>query len=379
MPEKRKKIKKETVKVFTLKYLFLVVVLIPTFLAVIYYLFIASDIYVSQSKFSIYSDKNSVPTLDPSNVASLALSSPMNSNNLEQLLITSEYIKSYDSLQKLNQRVNLFNIYSKDKSLFSNVPDVNSNKEEFLDYYLDMIEVKVNRDASLLDIRVKAFNSEDANFVMQNLNKIVEDFVNEMMERVEQNRLAQANRFVDNAEARIAENQLKLSDFSIRNGTVDPTEKIQVKLALIQTLEERKAELMIQKSESKSLVSSSSISMKNLDKKIQNLNSLISQTKLELVQIQDNQGDLIREFEKLKLEEEFAKEEYKLTLLNLQETIKNNSSQDKFIVEVLKPTIPDIAAEPERFIEILKIFIISLLSASILILIVASIRDHIIV
>lgn len=357
--------------------LFTTLAVIPTLLAIVYYGLIASDMYVSETQFSIYSNE---PTASPIGIEGLSQLASGNIRNtpLEQLLTVYEYIKSYDLLKELDKEINLKEIYSdSDIDSFSRLSETPSNKE-FLNHYHNMIEVEINREASIIRLGAKAFKKEDALKIAEGITKLTEEFINKMLNRVKKDSLIEAEEFILKAENKIKANQTALTQFRINNGTLDPSKELEAKLELIRSLEVKKAELIIEKSQKKSLLSTTSIPISSIKTKIKNIDELIRQTKGEILGFSSKQGDILREYEMLRLDEEFAKEEYKLALLNLEQTIKELTSKNKYLVEILKPTTPDVATEPNRIMKIVTVFIASIIFFGILGLMISGVRDHMI-
>ena len=360
---------------FSLFKIFALLVSVPTLIAIIYYSFFASDIYVSDTKFSIYSNKPSNAALQMGSIPQLPAGT-VNTETLEQLLMASEFIKSYDMLKKLDSEINLKAIYSNTEADYFSRLSADASKPEFHAYYLDMIKVRVNRDARIIELKAKSFDAEHSLKIVERINHHTEIFINKMLDKVREDSVRKAKGFISEAEENVKNVQQKLSDFRIKHTMLDPVEEVNAKLEVVKTLEQRKAEFLIEKQEKKGFVSNKSIDMAAIEKRIANVNQLRDQIESEILEFSKAKGDLLRQYEMLKLDEKFAKEEYKLALLNLEETIKEQTSMNKYVVEIAEPLKPDIATEPERWYQILRVFVFSFLGFGILILIIASIRDH---
>jgi len=77
--------------------LFLATVILPTLLAVLYFGFLASDVYVSQSQFVVRSpDKPAATGLG------VLLKSVGFSNAGDEIFVAQEYVESRDALRSLN-------------------------------------------------------------------------------------------------------------------------------------------------------------------------------------------------------------------------------------------------------------------------------------
>src|SRR5512139_2989011 len=79
--------------------LFLATVVLPTLLATIYFGFLASDVYVSQSQFVVRS-----PDKPAASGLGILLKSVSFSNAGDEIFITQDYVKSRDALRSLNEQ-----------------------------------------------------------------------------------------------------------------------------------------------------------------------------------------------------------------------------------------------------------------------------------
>ena len=77
--------------------LFLVTVVIPTLLAILYYGLFASDIYISESRFTVRSPEKSTPT----GLGALFKSTGFG-NSGDEIYAAQDYVDSRDALKALN-------------------------------------------------------------------------------------------------------------------------------------------------------------------------------------------------------------------------------------------------------------------------------------
>ena len=108
---------------------------------IFYYTFIAADRYVSNVSLSVKSTDGSSP-ISLSGIESLV---GVASSSTEDIKLLREYIKSFDMLQKLDEKINLRSLYEKQKiDLFFRIYP-STSKESYLKYYRDRIHILFDR------------------------------------------------------------------------------------------------------------------------------------------------------------------------------------------------------------------------------------------
>src|SRR5690242_15018074 len=124
-------------------WLFLLTVVVPTALAILYYGFFASDVYVSESRFVVRSpDKPSMTGLG------VLLKSAAFSNAGDEIYAADDYIQSRDALRALNQDGSVRRAYSnRAVSIFDRFDPVglDGSFEALFDYFHK--KVRVDYDA----------------------------------------------------------------------------------------------------------------------------------------------------------------------------------------------------------------------------------------
>src|SRR5689334_20543079 len=140
--------------------LFLLAVLLPTFLAILYYGLFASDVYVSESQFVVRSpDKPAVSGLG------MLLKSTGFSNSGDEVYAARNFVRSRDALLQLNKNGAVERAYDSDKvSIFDrfNPLGFEGSFEDFYRYYQKKVDVQYDTSSSIAILSVRAFSSRDA-------------------------------------------------------------------------------------------------------------------------------------------------------------------------------------------------------------------------
>jgi len=108
-----------------------VVVGVPTMLATIYFGLLASDIYISESRFSLRSAKSG------SAVTGLAaiLSSPIVSSSSGETMVVIDYAKSQDMLSRVSDKLDLREHFSSSEVDVLSRLDQEASQEELLEHF----------------------------------------------------------------------------------------------------------------------------------------------------------------------------------------------------------------------------------------------------
>src|SRR5207253_2284130 len=179
--------------------LFLLLVVAPTALAVLYFGFLAHDVYVSESQFVV----RTVQRQMPSGLGSLLQGSGLTQGSSDVYSVQS-YLTSRDALQTLEQRYHLKRSFGSpriDAVARFNPLGWDDSFENLLRYYQKfIINTDLDSTSSILTLTVRAFSAEEAHAINEDLLKMSEDFVNQLNERARQDLVRFATADVDTAQ-----------------------------------------------------------------------------------------------------------------------------------------------------------------------------------
>jgi len=205
--------------------LFFVTVVIPTALAVAYFGFFSSNIYISESKFVVRSpQKFGMPSVsDIFSKMGMAKSD-------EDSFAVREFILSRDALKVLNADLNIKASYSRPEiDVLERFPGWrywDTSLEAFYRYYLKQVGVVVDSGSSVAVLTVKAFDPEDALKINQKLIEMSEAFVNKLNERARLDLLKSANDEVTLAKAKVEATTLALMAIRTQRPDANPEKQV---------------------------------------------------------------------------------------------------------------------------------------------------------
>src|SRR5688572_7923326 len=174
--------------------LFLLTVVIPTALAILYFGVFASDVYVSQSAFVVRSPDK------PSNRGIGGLLEGVGFNSSNEVYAAQDYIKSRDALRALNARARFETAYTTpDISLFDRFDPTGlfGSFEDLYRYFLGKVDVNFDSTSSITTLTVRSYNGRDAYRFNQQLLGLAEQLVNRLNVRGRRDLISFAQREVD--------------------------------------------------------------------------------------------------------------------------------------------------------------------------------------
>lgn len=350
-----------------------VVVLLPTLLASIYYLVIASPRYVSESHFVVQRAGQSAPA-----ALGLALSGMGLSPTATDAFIVHEYIRSRSAVDYLKSKFDLDKVFSPktvDPLSRARKPWTSNTKEALYKGIQPFITVGYDGTTGISTIRVEAFTPKTARDLNEALLQGGETIVNTMNARASTSAVEEAERTVREATQRLHEAQDALTSFRNNQRFVDPelsvsehSETIARLRAEVATLEAQHRQLRAETPDSPLLPSLQS-----------RLEAYRAQMEVERAKISGNSSSLAPKFgtyEQLVFERELASRMLSAANQAYETARIDARRQHLFLDRVVAPDTPDKALEPKRFIEILKVLATCLLIYGCGFLIWAGMREH---
>jgi capsular polysaccharide transport system permease protein len=357
--------------------LMLALIATPLVLAALYLVVLAADRYVSESTVALR-EAGAQPTMLPGSAMMLASLAP--SSNQDTLYV-QQYVHSLALLNLLESRFKLRDHYGTHrKDLFFTLPK-GTSQEDFLDYYRQRVEVRMDELSSTLTVRVQAF---DAPFSQQ-LNRAILDecerFVNEMSQKMARERLVFAEGELARASQRLQEAKSQLLAFQAKNRLLDPTADA---VATGTVLAELNAQITRAETEMRTLQSylnDDAYQVKALRSQIASLRSQLADERGRATAgTAGKSGERINalavEFQGLQMQAEFALDAYKLALGTVETARLDASRKIKSLVVIEPAGLPETAEYPRRIYNLLTLLVAVVLLYWVARLVLATVREH---
>ncbi|GFM31469.1 Wzz/FepE/Etk N-terminal domain-containing protein [Novosphingobium sp. PY1] len=329
-------------------------VIIPTLLAVIYYGFIASDIYVTEARFVIKS-----PNQKQSRVSSLAnlIQTTGLSGGQEQTNEVLDYVHSRNALLELEQNTHIRDRYSSPLadpiSRFPR-PFMSGTFEDMFKYYQNMVDARLDTETGAAVLTVKAFTPQDAYQINRSLLDLSETLVNRLNQRVESQGVIEAQKQVDLALDRVKNARVALAQYRNSAELIDPAKQATGVLEISNTMIGQRAALQAQL-ETMQRLAPGNPSIPALRNRIAALSAQIASQEGRVVGSGSGIASKLGGYENLLTEQEFATENLNVANAGLVQA-RSEAQQQKFYLErVVNPNVPDKPLLPNRILSIITV------------------------
>ncbi|MCF2514385.1 hypothetical protein LVY65_04795 [Sphingomonas sp. G124] len=353
--------------------LFLATVVLPTFIATVYFGFLASDVYISQSQFVVRS-----PDKPAASGLGILLKSVGFSNAGDEIFITQDYVKSRDALKALNEQGQVEKAFgSPSVSIWDrfNPLGLDQSFEDLYDYYGRKIDVEHNTTSSITTLTVKAFRAQDAQRMNERLLELAEGLVNRLNNRGEVDLLGYAQREAREAEVEARRASQALAAFRNTQGIVDPERQATVQLQLVSKLQDEVIGARLQLQQLQALAPENP-QIPLLRTRIAGLSRQIDS---ELGRAAGGNRSLSASavrYQRLALDREWADKRLAGAMASLQEARNEARRKQAYVERIVQPNLPDEALEPRRLRGILATLVLGLIAFGILSLLLAGVREH---
>lgn len=365
--------------------LFILSVLVPTFVVGLYFAFIATPQYEVESQFAVRGvNESSMSTLG------LSVLTGMSGQSGDSYIVSS-YIASNQLYRDVKEKldIDLRDFYSQDSIdfMYRIKPDI--PPEEFTGYWQDMINISYNSTTGNVVLQIYAFSAEDAKVISDAVLKVSESLVNTLSESSRQQLIEVANQQVARSEARLAKVRDEIRAFREQEHTFDPNEIASLEAGIVSTLESQLAALKTRQRALLTTVSSDAPSAKVIERQIAALESQLSEQRSKVGngdatdgstdaagKTDKNLPQVFTRYEELSVEQGFATTAYTTSLAALETSMAEAQKQQRYFATYVHPTEPQVALYPKSAMNTFVAFLIFLFLWIVGYFVTRSVRDH---
>ena len=338
---------------------FLLMVALPTLLAALYYGLIASDVYVSESRFVIKSPDQKRSQM--STLANLVQTTGL-SGGQEQTNEVLTYVRSRDALKALERNAEIRDKFSASQADFLSrfpQPFADHSFEGLFKYYGKRVDARLDAETGTAIIKVEAFTPQDAYVINRQLLDLSEELVNRLNNRAQSKGVAEAEKQVEFATQRARNARIALAQYRNAQALIDPAKQAGAVLEIANTMIAERAALQAQLDLMQRLTPSNP-SIPALRNRINAISVQIALQSSRVVGTGNGIASKMGGYEDLVVEEKFATESLTAANAALVQARAEALRQQFHLERVVDPNTPDTPLLPKRFLNILVVFAASL-------------------
>lgn len=344
-------------------------------IAAAYWLFMASDRYVSDANVIIRkTDSVSGPSLD----ISMLVAGVAGVNRSDQLLLR-EYLLSVDMLKKLDAELDLRSHYSdKRQDIVSRLWFQDASMEWFHRHYLSRVSVEYDDFSGVLRVRVQAYDPQTAQSISALLVQEGERYMNQLGHEMAEVQVAFLTNQVHLAQQRFQQASQNLLAFQNKKGLASPQSTAESFNEIIAQLQGKRTQLQTQLASLPKTLDSDHPNITMLKQSLAAINRQIDQEKAKLAAPSGKTLNFtVEEFQRLEMEVTFTGDIYKTALIGLEKGRMDATRMLEKVSVLQAPTLPEYPMEPRRIYNAMVTLLFAGLLAGILKLLESIVLDHV--
>lgn len=357
---------------------FVAVVVLPTVALFLYLFFVASNEYVAEARISVrQQDQKQFLNEAMSVFSKLGMAGAVRSS-LQDAFVVSNYARSRAIIQDLGGKPFVTNLFSGRKiDWFSRLP-VDAPTEDVLKYWNTKVNASVDTPSSIVTIQVRAFTAGDAVLLANSILEASELLVNRISDKSRADALAQAEGELQTAITNLAKARTESTRFRNSTGSVDPVATASSIGLQISKLTMERIEIDTNLNALAGTLSPNSLNTQMQKRRLEAIDAQVAELQAKLTDAAnpDSLAAQLATYETLVLNEKFSEKMYEIAQTGYEKARQDRDRQQLFLARVVEPTMPEYPLFPKITLSTIFTFVGCAVLWATLMLLVASVRDH---
>ncbi len=354
---------------------FLMMVVAPVIVGTYYLFAIAVDQYHSTVGFSVRKEESNTPVELLGGITNLSGSSTSDTD------ILYEFIQSQEMVEAVDEKLDLRAIWSKPDFDPVFAIDADISIEDLMSYWRRMVRISYDGGTGLIELRVLAFEPQDAQDVAREVFEESSRMINEISAIARQDATRYAEDELEKSVQRLKDARLAITEFRSRTQIVDPTTDLQGQMSLLANLQGQLAEALIEMDLLRETTREGDPRITQAQRRIDVIGVRIDEERKKIgVSGSDSEGrdyaTLFSEYERLSVDREFAEQSYIAALTAYDGAISEAQRQSRYLAAYVQPTKAQTSQYPQKEMLAALLAMFCFLIWAILVLIYYSIRDR---
>lgn len=354
--------------------LFMLSCVLPTTLAILYFAFVAHDVYVSESHFIVRNQQRQSMT----GITGFLQSSGLSTADADTYSV-QDFLTSRDALHQLDDRLALRKAMGRTEADWLKRfpgPFYDGSFESLLLYFRrNVVETDLDTTSQIVTLTTRAFTADDAFRINETLLQLSEDLVNKMNDRARADLVRFAASDVQAAEDAATAAARAVAAYRNGDAIYNPDKQSELQLQRVELVN---ADLMATRRQLADVEAVAPVSpqIPVLAARVKTLEASVNAESLKVAGGKRSLSTQSAEFAAIALQQDFAARRLQLALSTLQSAREDALHKQLYVERINEPNRPDIAMEPKRVRNVLATFILSLLVFGIVSLLTASVKEH---
>jgi capsular polysaccharide transport system permease protein len=348
----------------------LLVIGLPSLLAVIYYGFLASSQYVTNFQFAVRGPSQAAGGRS----AAGALMGPTAMS--PDAFVVTDYINSAQAIADVERGIDLRAVFSRsDIDFLSRLPS-GLTSEELNAYWKRMVWAHFDLISGNVSVSVRAFTPQESLKLAQTLVTASDEMFRKLNTKAQQDFVRAADENVERAREQLTKARQALFVFREEGGLVDADKSATAGAAIIDDLRKQLAALQTQFASVKASAPNSPM-LQGLSGQIAALEAQITRGDTSgSSKVKSVSAETLAEYQSLELERQFADKHYTEALALKNQAYLVAQNQQSYLALFVAPTLPQTSLYPDRPKSIMAVILAAAAAWFAGMLITYALRDH---
>ncbi|WOJ91127.1 hypothetical protein RZS28_07565 [Methylocapsa polymorpha] len=356
---------------------FMVCVVLPFLAGVAYFGFLASDQFLSETRFAVRGATELIPGSDALAASGLGALGSLNIN--QDAYIVADYIQSRSMVDDLSKEIDLRAMFNNPKGDWWARLDPSETPEGLLRYWRSAVQASVEVISGIVTVTVRTFSPEDSVRLAAAIRARCDIVANRLLDRMRGGLIERAEAEVKVARDRLAARRTNLEQFRNARNLIDPRASAQ---SLGETITELRRDLIDVEVKLDSAIESldaNAPQIRELQINQQALKDQIARLESKITSQNRNAptaSGALTQYDQLDIDRTLAERRVMLAEKLLDNARADASRHHIYLVSVEEPTWPQSSLFPKRASTVVTILFSALCLWSLGLLLVAGVRDH---
>ncbi|MGE5268584.1 MAG: hypothetical protein ACM3JG_02805 [Thiohalocapsa sp.] len=347
---------------------------IPTLLAVAYYFFIAADQYVTTFQFAVRGASMEGAAHKSGRVSGIT---GMGSMSPDAFVVT-DFINSHQSLEDVEKETDVRALFGTPiADFFARLPP-DATREELDTYWRKMVSAQFDVITGNVSASVRAFTAADSLRLAKLLIAASDSMFKEINSEAERNMVKLADENLKRAEDRLTQARQALLEFRDASGIIDPGKVALSNSVIVDDLRKQLSGLVASYSATHAAFPQSPAlpPLKSRIVALERQIKAVSKAKPNQEVTEPVTPAALGKYEKLDLERQFAEKQYTEALELREQAYLGAQQQQSYLALFVSPTLPQQPLYPDRTKSVAIVFLAAAAAWFFSVLITYAIRDH---
>jgi len=360
---------------------FLLLVILPTLLAALYFYAVAAPQYVSEARFVVNSRSSDANAQMSAmrGLAGAALGGFGGAASGEANSVR-DFLTSLDAVKEADDRLDLISLWRRPEADF--LARLWDTEPELLTrYYNSMVNVTLDPTTNVTTLRVRSFRPQDSLTLAEALLESAEALVNRLSERARNDTLRLAQQEIDIAERRVLESRSAMVRFREQERDLDSAGTAQAAVAPRGQLEAALAQARAELTERLQFMRPDNPALQVTRNRIEALERQIVAERsrhTDTNAVVDNAvlSRQLAAYERLMLERQFADQQLASATASLESARVEVQRQHLYLARIVQPNLAVYPLYPRKLTNLASIFVVLAIAYGIGWLLIVGMREH---